>query len=88
MTHHITVRHDTNKAKLTQHMALTLKEDGHFTVSAANGEPSNRMEWAIASLDGFFPGYVVSHSSIEHAQGKGGGTVTLITKRVWIQKGE
>ncbi len=86
MTHHIDVSATTDKPSLTRHMKRVLDEDGEFTVSAASGEPVSRMEWAIAALHGFFPGYVVSHSEIQHIEGKRGGTISLITKRVWVQK--
>lgn len=86
MAHHINVSATTDKPSLTRHMKRVLEEHGEFTVSAASGEPVSRMEWAIAALHGFFPGYVVSHSSIEHVAGKTEGEISLITKRVWVQE--
>ena len=86
--HHMNVNSNTPPDKLTQHMCRTLEEDGEFTVSAVNGRPLSTMEWSIASLHGFFPGYVVSHSQIEQVKGDRGDNISVVQKHVWIAKEE
>ncbi len=86
--HHMNVNSNTPPDKLTQHMYLTLKEDGEFTVSGVNGKPLSTIEWSIASLHGFFPGYVVSHSQIEQVKGGKGDNISVVHKHVWIAKEE